>query len=102
MPKSPNRRPGSTRIHREDAEDAERGGYFWRIGERPILQKLHACGHKNMPKRLRPFDLPRVLLGTNQKQFSLCDLGASAVRILFWTRMNSSLSGKPDSFIIET
>jgi hypothetical protein len=41
----------------------------------------------NMPERLRAFDLPRVLLGTNQKQFPLCDLGASAVRILFWIRV---------------
>jgi hypothetical protein len=34
-------------IYRGVAEDAERGRYFWRIGERPILQKLHACGHKH-------------------------------------------------------
>jgi hypothetical protein len=33
-------------VHRGDAEDAERGWYFWRIGERPILQKL-TCGHKH-------------------------------------------------------
>jgi hypothetical protein len=33
-------------VHRGDAEDAERERYFWRIGERPILQKLHACGYK--------------------------------------------------------
>jgi hypothetical protein len=41
----------------------------------------------NIPKSIRTFDLPRVLLGTNQRQLSLCDLGDSAVRILFWTRM---------------
>jgi hypothetical protein len=41
----------------------------------------------NMPEKLRTFDLPRVFLGTNQKQFPLGDLGGSAVRILLWTRM---------------
>jgi hypothetical protein len=35
----------------------------------------------NMPEGLMPFDLSRVLLGANQKQFPLCDLGGSAVRI---------------------
>ena len=35
-----------------------------------------------MPERLRTFDLPRVLPGTNQKQFTLCDLGVSAVNVI--------------------
>jgi hypothetical protein len=32
-----------------------------------------------VPERLRTFDLPRVLLGTNQKEFPLRDLSVSAV-----------------------
>jgi hypothetical protein len=36
----------------------------------------------DMPERLRSFDLPRVLLGTNQKRFPLCDLGVSAVNVI--------------------
>jgi len=38
-----------------DAEAAERD-FFWRIGERPILQKLQAFGI-NIPLRLKAFDL---------------------------------------------
>jgi hypothetical protein len=30
----------------QGAEAAEKGWFFWRIGERPILQKLQACGHR--------------------------------------------------------
>jgi len=37
-------------------EGAERGRFFWRIGERPILQKFQACG-TDLPKRLGIFDL---------------------------------------------
>jgi hypothetical protein len=33
----------------------------------------------DVPERLRTLDLPRVLLGTNQKRFPLCELGVSAV-----------------------
>jgi len=36
----------------------------------------------DMPKRLRTFDLPRVVPGTNQKRFPLCDLGVSAVKVI--------------------
>jgi hypothetical protein len=34
-----------------------------------------------MAERLRTFDLPRVLPGTNQKRFPLCDLGVFAVNV---------------------
>jgi hypothetical protein len=35
----------------------------------------------DVPERLRTFDLPRVLPGTNQKRFPLCDLGVFAVNV---------------------
>jgi hypothetical protein len=34
-------------VHRRDAKAAKGGCFFWRIAERPILQKLQACGHRN-------------------------------------------------------
>ena len=51
-------------------EGAERGYIFWRIGERPILQKPHGLIVK-VCQTLRVFDLSRELPGSNQKIQSL-------------------------------
>jgi len=51
-------------------EDAERAYIFWRIGERPILQKPHGLVIE-LPQTPWIFDLPRELPGTNQKIPSL-------------------------------
>jgi hypothetical protein len=50
-----------------DAEAAERGFIFWRIGERPILQKPHGLVIE-LHEKLWTFDLPREPPGTNQKK----------------------------------
>jgi hypothetical protein len=69
---------------KEDSFEAQRplrkDVFFWRIGERPILQTPGPAAI-DKPETLRTFDLPRVLLGTNQKRFPLCDLRVSAVRV---------------------
>jgi hypothetical protein len=66
----------------QGAKGAERGCFFRRIGERPILRKVQAFGHIDMPEKRRTFDLPRVLLGANQKRFPLCDLRDFAVKFV--------------------
>jgi hypothetical protein len=62
-------------------EAAERGYIFWRIGERPILQKPHGLVIE-LPQTPWTFDLPRELPGTNQK-IHLCDL-SSAVKAIYF------------------
>jgi len=54
-------------------EGAERRYIFWRIGERPILQKPHGLAIE-LHETLWAFDLSRDVPGTNQKITSLRSL----------------------------
>ena len=48
-----------------EAQRAPRGYVFWRIGERPILQKPHGLVIE-LPETWWKFDFSRVVPGTNQ------------------------------------
>ena len=62
-------------------ENTERGYIFWRIGERPILQKTHGLLIE-LPKTLQTFDL--VASHHQIKKIQLCDLGDSAVKAIYF------------------
>jgi len=63
-------------------EDAERGFIFWRIGERPILQKPHGSIIE-LPQWLWTFDLAGRQPGANQKIPSLRSQRLCGEMILF-------------------
>jgi hypothetical protein len=66
---------------RSSTEDAERGYIFWRIGEKPILQKPHGFVIE-LPERLWTFDL--VASHHQIKNLHLCDLSDSAVKAIYF------------------
>jgi hypothetical protein len=62
-------------------QGAERGYIFWRIGERPILQKPHGLVIE-LPEPLWTFDL--VASHHQIKKFHLCDLSDPAVKTIYF------------------
>ncbi|OGP55178.1 MAG: hypothetical protein A2162_05255 [Deltaproteobacteria bacterium RBG_13_52_11b] len=77
---SPPTRPSKGGLVR-GTEVAERGYIFWRIGERPILQKPHGLVIEP-PETLKVFDL--VASHHQIKKFHLRDLSNSAVKAIYF------------------
>jgi hypothetical protein len=74
-----------TRPHSGDSFEARRTprrGVFSGESVRGRFSRDPGPAAIDMPERLRTFNLPRVLPGTNQKRSALCDLCVSAVNVM--------------------